>query len=500
MIEQEAPVVDPPPSMAHEARPVATKPAGTPGRSWLPMALVGLVLLGGGAAGWFYAMGPGKAPEGGRAMAKEGPHGAETDGDAKSAPNGGLPVEVAHPHQGGIERATTQSGSVHAYEHAQLYSKVSGYLKVQNVDIGDRVKLGQLLAVIEDPEVDKAVDQNKASLDQALAMVKVGEAKIRSAEAAQAAAEAMVTHAETDVEAKQSNLDLQEKQLRRIADLVRREAIEEKLQDEQQDRREVAKSDVGVARAGVVSAKAQVQDRAARIQEAQADLIDARAKVEVGRANLDKAKVMQQYTRITSPYDGVVTVRSFHRGDFIRSASEGGNVPVLAVARTDLMRVVLPVPDIDVPYVDKGDKAVLRLVALPGQAFEGVVSRFSETEDPGSRNMRTEVDLPNPDGKLREGMYGPLTIILQAAAPKSVTIPSSGLITQSGKGEGTVMVARDGKAHKVHVHVTRDTGVQAEIAQGLTAKDMVITSYNGSLEEGTAIKAEEKKAAQEGSH
>ncbi len=497
MNEPQVSVIDPPAPALDEGPNAGTRPVPPPRRRpWVPIALLGVLLLGLGGAG-YYVFGRGEKPAGGDGEATAA---GDHDGEGKPAPGGFLPVEVAHPHQGGIERSTTQYGSVHAFEHAQLYSKVSGYLKVQNVDIGDRVKLGELLAVIDDPEVDKAVDQNKAALDQALAMVKVGEAKIRSAEAAQTAAEAMVTQADTEVVAKQSNLDLQEKQLRRIGDLVRRDAIEQKLEDEQQDRRDVAKSDLGMARAAVLTAKAQVQDRAARVQEAEADLVEAQAKVEVGRANLDKAEVMQDYTRITSPYDGVVTIRSFHRGDFIRSASEGGSVPVLAVARTDLMRVVMPVPDIDVPYVDRGDDAVLNILALPGRPFHGKVSRYSYTEDPSSRNMRTEVDLTNSDGKLHEGMYGPLTIILQPADPKHVTIPSSGLVNQTGKGDGIVMVARDGKAHKVDVKVARDTGVQAEIAQGLSPKDLVITSYNGSLEEGTAVKAEEKKVASAGSH
>ncbi|WP_435010515.1 efflux RND transporter periplasmic adaptor subunit [Tundrisphaera lichenicola] len=407
---------------------------------------------------------------------------------------------MTHPRQGGVERTTSQAGSVHAFEHASLYAKISGYLKEQNVDIGDRVKTGQVLAIIEDPEIDKAVEQNEAALDQALAKVKVAEAKIRSAQAEQDAAEAQVKQAETQVAAKVSNQELQEKQLKRIAGLVARNAVEEKLQDEQKDRFDVAKADVGVAQAEVSSAKAAKISKAALVEEAQADLIEAQANVEVAKANLGKAKVMQDYTRITSPLDGVVTLRSFHHGDFIRSASEGGIVPVLAVARTDLMRVVLPVPDVDVPFVNKGDKAVLQIVALPGQTFTGVVSRYSETEDPESRNMRTEVDLPNPDGKLNEGMYGRITVTLQAASPGSVTIPSSGLTKQSGTGEGAVFVVRDGKAHEVPVKVGNDNGIETEILSGLSTDDQVITRYNGSLGDGTPVHPETKKLAQSSDH
>ena len=300
--------------------------------------------------------------------------------------------------------------------------------------------------------------------------------------------------------AKISNEELQKKQLVRIAGLVARNAVEEKLEDEQKDRYDVATADVGVARAEVLSAKAEVMSKAARVEEAQADLNEAQANVEVAQANLGKAKVMQDYTRIKSPYDGVITLRTFHPGDFIRSASEGGNLPVLAVAETDKMRVVMPVPDIDVPYVSKGDKALLQIVALPGTTFTGEVSRFSYTEDPESRNMRTEIDLPNPDGKLKEGMYGRITVILQAAAPHSVTIPSSGLLGQTGKGEGTVFIVKDGKAHKVEVQVGNDNGIETEVLKGISPSDLVITSYNGSVEEGTPVKPEMRKAPASSGH
>ena len=472
------------------AEPQASREVQRPVASWRsPLRIVGGLIVAAGAVGgaYYYLTNDRQKSE-----ASSGDHPGE------HKPVTGLPVEVTHPRPGGIERTTTQAGSVHAFEHASLYAKLSGYLEVQNVDIGDRVKLGQLLAVIEDPEIDKAVDQSQAALDQALAKVRVAEAQIRSARAASEAAGALVKVSDATVDARVSNQNLQDKQLKRIAGLVARRAVEEKLEDEQRDRFDVAVADVGVARAEVLSAKATVTNKEALIEEAQADLVETQANVEVAQANLAKAKVMQDYTRITSPYDGVVTVRSFHRGDFIRSAVEGGNIPMLAVARTDLMRVVMPIPDTDVPFVNKGDKAVFQIVALPGRTFTGTVSRYSETEDPGSRNMRTEIDLPNPDGKLREGMYGSVTVVLQAAAPKSVTIPSSGLLGQTGTGDGSVYVVRDGKAHKVDVRVGNDNGVETEILSGLVLEDQVITTYNGSLTEGTPVKAETRHAARTG--
>jgi RND family efflux transporter MFP subunit len=479
---------------AVENRPVMNSSRSSPRRKFGRWIVGAIVLAVGGSAGAYYYLQHGQEKHG---QEKPAGHASKDTGEHGKSDQS-MPVEVVHPRSGGIERTTTQAGSVHAFEYAALYAKVSGYLKVQNVDIGDHVKRDQLLAVIEDPEVDKAVDQNQASLDQAKAKVRVAQAKVRSAQASKEASEALVKQAETMVAAKTSNQELQDKQLKRIVGLVARKAVDQKLADEQQDRYDVSVAEVGVSRAEVISAQAEVMNKAARIEEAQADLIEAEANVEVAQANLGRAKVMQDYTQIRSPYDGVVTLRSFHRGDFIRAASEGGTVPVLAVAVTDKMRVVLPIPDVDVPFVDQGDKAVLQIVALPGRKFTGTVSRFSHSEDPSSRNMRTEIDLANPDGKLSEGMYGRITVILQEPSPNSVTIPSTGLLGQSGTGSGSVYVVRDGKAKKVDVHVGNDNGVETEILSGLTAEDQVITSYNGSLTEGTPVKGEMKKAAQSG--
>ncbi|WP_435017929.1 efflux RND transporter periplasmic adaptor subunit [Tundrisphaera sp. TA3] len=451
--------------------PDAPRPrSGGHGLGWLAALVV--LAAGAGGAYLFYGRGPAKASAG------------------PEKPRAGIAVVVARPRPGGIERTTTQAGSVHPFEHAALFAKVSGYLKDQNVDIGSRVKRGDLLAVIDDPEVDQAVAQNAASLEQAKARVGVAESKIRSTTADKDAADAMVKESEVDVASKAANQELQSKQLDRIRGLVERNAVEARLLDEQQDRFDVATSDLGAARAAVLTAKAQALARQALIDSARADLAEAKANVGVAEANLARAKVMQDYTRITSPYDGVITLRSFHRGDFVRSASEGGTVPVLAVAVTDKMRVVMPVPDVDVPYTNPGDPATLRIVALPGSTFHGVVSRIAESEDPQSRNMRTEIDLPNPDGLLREGMYGRITLLLQKAAPGSVTIPSSGLVGQAGTGEGSVYVVRDGKARQVGVKVGSDNGIDAEILEGLSTGDSVIVRYNGSIADGTPVAPE----------
>ncbi len=172
----------------------------------------------------------------------------------------------------------------------------------------------------------------------------------------------------------------------------------------------------------------------AQVVTAEADIRHAHAEERVADARLAQAQILAQYTRIISPYTGVVTQRNFHDGDFIREAIRGGEPPILTVTRTDLMRVIIYVPDRDTPLLDRGDEAVVRIDALGGEEFRGKVARFSEVELSTNRTMRTELDLPNPTGRLRQGMYGPVSILLEPPTD-FLTIPSKALHeVESGAG------------------------------------------------------------------
>ena len=156
------------------------------------------VVAGGAAAAYVYIEnGHKKAAADSKAEAS----GGEGEDDSK-APAGTMRVEVTHPKPGGLDRRLSQVCSVHAFEHAQLYAKISGFLQVQNVDIGDRVKKDQLLAEIYVPEVLEAVKQAAASLDQAKANIKVADAKIRSAASLKRASQATVRQTQAEVATK----------------------------------------------------------------------------------------------------------------------------------------------------------------------------------------------------------------------------------------------------------------------------------------------------------
>jgi HlyD family secretion protein len=414
---------------------------------------------------------------------------AEAPADEPPAPESATPVSVVRPRAGDMDRTTTQPGTVQSYEFASLYAGVSGYLKTQTVDIGDRVKTGQVLVTVDVPDLDKQVQKCKASLEQANARVTQMQAHVTSARADLKAADAGVILAEANAKSKAAYLRFADKQLARMKDLFATKSIDERLVDEHIEKRDAAKEAERAARAAIANAEAQVAAMRAKIAQAEADVVEARAEVDVAKADLEKAQVMVHFATVVAPFDGVITHRSYFPGDYVRAATESGtHQPVLTVERTDRVRVVVEVPDRDVPYTDPGDPADVELDALPGQTFRGKVSRIASSEDPQTRLMHVEVDLPNPTGKICQGMYGRVKILLQKS--DLLSVPSSCLTDRKDGGFGAVFVVRDGHARRVPVRFSEDNGIKVGILSGLKATDEVVL-HGGGLTDGQAATAQE---------
>jgi RND family efflux transporter MFP subunit len=396
-------------------------------------------------------------------------------------------VEIIHPQKGGMDRTTVQPGSVQAFESAQLYAEVSGYLKSQSVDIGDRVKKGQILAQVDVPDLEQQVRRHAAALEQARAHVKVANAHVASAKADLEVAKASVQKAEATEKSAKALRTFREIQLHRMEELLKLNSVDGRLVDEKREQADAAIEAERAARAAILTANAQVMAEDAKIQQAEADVADAQAAVDVAQAEVEKAQVMVKFATIVSPLDGVVTKRNFFPGDFVRGAKEGGSqVPVLTVERTDLMRVVVQIPDRDVPYADPGDPATVEIDALPGKKFQAKVSRIASSEDPQTRLMRVEIDLPNRNGKIRRGMYGRVTILLEPSADV-YSVPPSCLVGKTEDGKGHVYVVRDGQACLVPVHIGPDNGLRVGILAGVSADDEIVANPSGSLQDGTPV-------------
>ncbi len=425
----------------------------------------------------------------------------ETDSPGHSGQrgNGGahgkaVRVRVVRPQQGGVERTLTRPGTVRAYEFARLFTKVSGYLQGQKVDIGSRVTKDELLATIYAPELEADVRKAEADLAKAKSQVEVTKARLAATEAMQRESEAKVGQAEADVESARAMSTLRQLEYKRVRSLVKQGAVDRELVDEKNQARRAAEASERSSEKALVTAKAGVAAARADITRARADLDEAKAQVQVADAVLSRARTWQGYTQIHAPYTGVITQRGYHNSDFIRAGTAGGTeAPVLTVTRTDVMRIVVWVPDPDVPYTRPGQKATLRVTSMPDRTFTGTVSRTADAEDPDSRTMRTEVDLPNPDGALKEGMYGTLTIHL-GRSKHGLTIPSDCLFGPEQEHKRSVYVVKDGKAQRVAVLVGQNDGIRAEALEGLSANDQVIEQHDPGLADGVPVQVTNGKS------
>lgn len=402
-------------------------------------------------------------------------------------------VDVIRPVRGGVRRLTIQPGSVHAFESVDLYSKASGFLKSQQVDIGSPIRKGDALAEIDAPELYGDVAEAEAAVEQGKAKAEYAKSRVATAEAEQAAAAAAIRQAESDIARLASRRALTQKQFDRIKQLHERDAIDGKLVDEHQQELESSHAAERTGHAAVATARALAATAAAKVLEAKASATEARAAVQLSEARLERTKILSAYTRIAAPFDGVITRRNFHPGAFIRSADDGSHVPLLTAMRTDLMRVVIQVPDLDVPLLDVGDNVAVTVDALKGREFTGNISRLGKSEDPTTRTMRAEVDLPNPDGILVEGMYVRATIELQPPTD-NLTVPAACVVGHGGRGKGVVFVAREKAARRTPVTLGADDGSSVEILTGLGPNDDVIVRPGTSLDDGAPVETTENHA------
>ncbi len=394
-------------------------------------------------------------------------------------------VRVVRPRAGAISRLSIQAGSVEADE-VHVHSMVTGMLKEQPVLIGQRVKRGQPLALIDVPELEVQVRRNAALVEQANARVTQMEAKVSIANADLEAAKAQIIYSEANARAATAWVSYRFKSFQRMKDLFATRSIEERLEDEAKERFEAAKESESAAKSAIVTSKAQALSSQAKIHLAEADVGEAKAQVRIAEADLTKSQVLLGYAQIVAPFDGIITQRNYYRGATVRAIGDkGSQAPLLTIQRTDMMRVVVQVPDNDARYADAGDPAYIEIDAFRGVKFDAIVSRIADTEDPQTRLMRVEIDLPNPQGRIRQGMYGKVTILLDKEKDK-LSIPA--LCRAHGKSHD-VFVVRDGKAHLTRVVLGLESSERVMVLQGLEKEDKVILNPPSSLRDGAEVQS-----------
>jgi RND family efflux transporter MFP subunit len=394
-------------------------------------------------------------------------------------------VTAAEPVRKTLRLDSVQPGQIEAFEHTPLFAKLPAYVEKLHVDIGDRVEADQVLVDLSIPELKDELRQKEAALVQAQAEIEQAVATVRAAEAAVATAQAKISEAEAGRIRAEADCARWRSQYARISGLVAGGSIDRKLEDETQSSLKAAEAACGEALAKVESAKAALVESQAGVAKAKAGEAVARARSGNADADLSRVKALLQYTQIRAPYAGVVTERNVDRGNFVQPPSTATAKPLLAVARTDVVRIFVDVSEMQSPWVEAGRTGYVRVQALPDRVVEGKVARTSWVLGP-NRTLRTELDFPNPNGLLRPGMYATAHILLQER-PNAYVLPLSAVVRE-GK-QAFCWIARNGQAARVPIALGLQVANEVEVVSGLKGDELVIQSPSGSLQEGRPVEA-----------
>jgi HlyD family secretion protein len=391
-----------------------------------------------------------------------------------------------------LRRTTTQAATVHAYESVDVYSRVSGYLKSVKVDIGDVVKRGQLVAEVEVPELGAELARDEAILAQARASVVQMQARLQVAGTDLMAARMEVLQQAANVKKTESTQVYRKLKLERYRGLRQRNAVSQEIFDEVEEQSEAAFAQEEAAKADLELGKTHVRKAEQEVDASKATVAEAEARVHVAEATLARTKVLVDQARIVSPLDGTVTRRNVSEGEFVRTGDATNAPPIATIVRTDKVRVVVQVPDGDVPLLKRGQRATIRIDALSSSPpLTGTVSRFAEAESPSDRTMRTEIDLDNAEGRLRPGQYGAVTIILRERHGV-LTIPASAIAGRGRNGQADCIRVEGNHARLTQIQTGEEDGDRVEVISGLKEGEVVVTQPVVGLRDGQVIETEKR--------
>lgn len=353
-------------------------------------------------------------------------------------------VSVIHPKHGAMKDEVVLPGNIQAYTDSPIYARASGYLKAWHVDIGGRVKAGQLLAEIDAPELDQQVHQAQSAVQQT---------------------EAALEQARANLEQGTTNMQLARVTAQRWKNLASKGAVSQQENDQFQ---------------------AQYQAQVANVQALQKAIAAAQSNVESAKANLSRLQEMQAFKQVRAPFDGVVTARNIDVGALINAGNGGPAQELFHLASTARLRVYVNVPQIYSHSAVPGVTADLTLAEFPGKHFAGKLVRTAEAIDAATRTLLTEVDVENPAGVLLPGSYAQVHLKLPAATP-SLILPVNALLFRS-EGLRVGVVRNGNQAELVPVTLGNDYGTEVEVVSGISDGDSVIVNPPDSLVSGAPVR------------
>jgi RND family efflux transporter MFP subunit len=337
-------------------------------------------------------------------------------------------VRTAAVHASGETMSVIWPGTAEAFEQTNIYARASGYVSRRDVDIGSRVKAGQLLVEITAPELDHQIAQAEATLAQMQA----------------------------SLEQAKANRDLGQVTWNRNNPLVQKGWVTSQQGDTDRLNLQAQTAGVGVASANITA------------QEAQLRVLGQQ----------------KAYQRVVAPFDGVITQRNVDIGNLVQADASSATF-LFTLMQSDTIRIELNVPQNEAFGIHPGVEAVVRVPEMPGRDFHGVVARIAEALQPGTRTLRTEVDVPNPDHELSPGTYCTVELKIPRKTP-SLIVPSEAIIFN--RDGLSVAVVENGVARIRALTVVRDFGTNVEVSAGVKEGDEVVLNPPVDLVDGRALK------------
>jgi len=348
---------------------------------------------------------------------------------------------------GVLSNTLTLAGQFQPYQEIDVHAKVSGYVQHIYVDIGDRVRAGQTLAVLEIPELD--------------AQLKGTQAEVLHSKDEVVRAENEVIRAESD----HSALHAAYARLQQASTARPGLIAEQELDD---------------ARSKDLAAEAQVD-------AAKAALAAARQQTAVADADRMRVSALAAYANVTAPLSGVITWRYADTGALIQAGTSSNtqSMPLVKLAQSDVLRLRLPVPESAVPYIRAGSEVQVQVKAI-GRSFTGKVVRFTRSVSLDTRTMETEIDVENADLSLTPGMYADTTLELEHKA-NALTVPVQALV-QGTNGQSVLALDSQDRVQKRTVELGEQTSGRAEILAGLSEGERVIVGGQSNYQIGEVVK------------
>jgi RND family efflux transporter MFP subunit len=347
-------------------------------------------------------------------------------------------VRVATVEASPATVSVTLPGTTAAFAAANIFARATGYIAKRNVDIGDHVKAGDVLAQLAVPELDDQISQNEATLDQL-------KSALDQAEASQ------------------------------------------KLQQVTWDR------DAPLVEKGWVTRQQGTVD-VQNLKGQEAAVAAAKHNVTAQENLIKQLHQQRDYASVVAPFDGVITQRNVDVGSLVQGNATSGTF-MFEIMQEDVIRVMVFVPQDAAFGVAPGIEAILRVPELPDREFPGKVTRIADALQPGTRTLLTEIDIPNPDGALTPGIYCMIELRIPRRTP-SLSVPADAIIFNRNGMQ--VAVVKNGKAEIRKVNVKRDLGTRVEVDSGIKAGEQVILNPPVTLADGSKVQPRPEAAAPDG--